>query len=239
MKRRLFSFGFIFAMVLLMFQTMAIAQDKLEENVEESIANYYYEDFTVTADEEGNVTLEGEVNTLYDKYRIFQIVSKVAGVRTITNNIIVDTELLPDEVIETNIRQEMQLVSSILEPDRITVEVNDGIVFINGKVSFYREKIMMRTIASWQEGVKGIVNRLEVLPFKEAVSDENLKTVLNQIMEYEFSAEKEVEFTVNNGNVTLTGTANSLWAKRNIEEKFSDVLGIKDVDNKLDVKSLP
>lgn len=219
-----------------LIHTSAFSQENLQQRVETAIANSFYEDFTVTANENGEVTIEGEVETLYDKFEIFNIVAKIPGVRTISNKIIVDTEILPDNIIEDNIRDEMKYISTILEPDIILVKVTNGIVFLDGFVSYYREKIMMQTIASWQKGVKGIVNKINVLPPRIAVSDENLGRVLDQIMKYEFSLEDNVTYTVDRGAVTLRGTVTSLWAKESIAEAFSNVIGILDVENNLRVE---
>lgn len=237
-NRSIFFSGLIIIISLLLIQATAFSQEKLVDKVEAAIANSFYKDFTVKANKDGDVTIEGEVNTLYDKYEIFNIVSKVPGVETISNQVIVDTPVIPDKIIEDNIRDEKKFVSSILEPDRITIKVNNGIAFLEGTVSFYREKVMMQTLASWQEGVKGIVNNLEVLPPKKAISDANLKKILDQIMKYEFSLEDGVKYTVENNKVILNGTATSLWAKENIAEEFSNVIGIIDVENNLKVEPI-
>jgi len=152
-------------LTLLFLQQPAYTQETIEDRVEDAIDNYYYGEFTVEGDGEGNVKIEGSVETLYDKYKVFDLASTVPGVRTITNNIVVNTPVLPDNIIENNIRDEMKLVSSIPEPDRISVEVTNGIVF-------------------------------------------------------------------------LEGTTSSLWAKRNIVERFSGVLGVREIDSNLDVESI-
>lgn len=121
--------GFCF---LLTFNVFAIdSPDELVEKVRSRIANHYvgYEGLDIRADQDGTVYLEGDVDILYDKYRIHEIVSKVKGVRAISNQLIVKAPLLPDKIIKDNIRDEMQYLSSIKEADRITVEVDNGIVF--------------------------------------------------------------------------------------------------------------
>lgn len=236
MKKQFLIVFLITLFSLFIFQAGVLAEDNLREKVETAIANYYFEDISVSIEEEGKVDLEGNVPTLYDKYRIFEIVSKVNGVRAISNQISIATDLTPDKIIKDNIIEEMHLVSAIKEPDSIQIEVKDGVVFLDGRVSYYREKIMMRTIASWQEGVRSVVNNLEVLPFRKVVKDENMKEILSQILKHEYPLEENVRFTVDDGEVTLNGTVRTLWAKRNIEESFSDVLGIKNVVNYLDVE---
>jgi len=229
----------LFLMILsLMFVSNVFTQESLEDKVSSAISNYYFEPFDVESEGNGNITIEGTVNTLSDKYRIFEIAAKVPGVKTISNQVIVNTPDRPDGIIKSDILQEMEYVSSILEPDSINVEVTNGVVFLEGTVSFYREKLAMRTIASWQEGVKGIVNNITVLPPEKAKSDENLEDVLTQILKNDFPLEENVNIMVEDGKVTLEGSVTTLWAKYNLAETFKDVIGIRKVDNNLNVESI-
>jgi osmotically-inducible protein OsmY len=209
---------------------------KLAAKVRDHLQNYYSEVFDITADNNGKVIIKGETITLYDKLRIFELISQVPGVKFIEDDIEVNAPILPDEVIKNNVIQEMKLVSSILEPDRINVKVDNGVVFLTGDVSYFREKIMVETVASWQQGVKGIVNDLNILPSKVAVSDENLIAVIGEVLKNRFSAESKVTFMVNQGVVTLTGPVAGLWDKNQIEKEVSKVLGVKKVVNNLQVQ---
>lgn len=215
----------------------AVDPEKLVVKVQNQIAEHYDidEEFVITANQEGKVTIEGSVGTLWDFYRIFELASKVNGVRSISNQVVIDTPMLPDELVKSNILNEMHYIGSILEPDRIEISVDNGIVIIDGKVSFYREKKMLRTMISWQKGVKGIVNNLEVLPAKKAVSDKNLKRIIQNLLEKEFPLE-EIDFSIKDGDVTLEGETKTLWALHEIEEQVSDLLGVKRVKNNLSVK---
>jgi osmotically-inducible protein OsmY len=129
----------------------------------------------------------------------------------------------------------LKLVSSIDEPDRIKIKVDNGLVFLSGDVSYYREKQMAETVASWQQGVKGIVNEIKVLSPAKAVSDSNLKIVIDEIIKNRFALDTGINFTVNNGVVTLNGTANSMWDKTELAKEISHLLGVKSVVNNLNV----
>ncbi|MBD3384742.1 BON domain-containing protein [candidate division KSB1 bacterium] len=214
----------------------AVNPENLSDKVRNRIAEHYGmdEEFVITANQEGKVTIEGTVGTLWDFYRMFELASKVNGVRSISNQLMIDTPMLPDELVKSNIINEMHYIRSILEPDRIKISVDNGIVFLDGKVSFYREKKMLQTMISWQEGVKGIVNDLEVLPAKKAVSDKNLKRIIQNLLEKEFPLEN-VNLTINDGVVTLEGETKTLWALHEIEEQVSDLLGVQNVKNNLSV----
>ncbi len=230
---------FIFAVILLLVPFLLSAQissGKLVTKVKDAISKYYTQEFNISADNNGKIKIEGEVNSLYDKLRIHEIVSQVPGVKYIEDNIVVDTETLPANVILQNIEGELKLVSSIEEPDRIKVKVDNGVVFLSGEVSYYREKQMAETVSSWQQGVKGIVNEITVLPQDEAISDNNLKTVIDEIIKNRFALDTGITFTVNNGVVTLNGTSISMWDKTELGKEISKIIGVKNVVNNLEVK---
>ena len=217
--------------------TQKLTAKQLKDKVLAELARYYEEEFDVSATDDGEVTIRGTVHTYYDKLRIFDIVSKIQGVKKIRNLVAIDTEPIPDKTIEAKIVQELHLAHSILEPDRIKVKVNNGIVFLSGEVSFYREKLEAQTLASWQEGVKGVVNEIKVLPPHKAVSDDNLRFILREVLKNQFpSVEKEVKFTVKNGVVTLTGRVHTIWQRSKIEEEFSRIRGVRKVINNLKIE---
>ncbi len=209
---------------------------QLKIKIEDVLARYYEEPFDITATDNGEVTIKGTVHTLYDKLRVFEIVSKIRGVRVIHNLLNVDTPTLPDDIIQSNIENELHIVRSILEPDRIKVHVDNGIVFLSGEVSFYREKLAAETVASWQKGVLGIVNNIKVLPPKKAVSDDNLRFILREVLKDQFpTVQDQVKFTVNKGVVTVTGRVHTMWEKKNITDEFSRIRGVRKVINNLKI----
>lgn len=232
---RLF-FVLLFSLFISGLSFALTSNENLANKVENVISNYYNRKFDVTVDDNHFVTITGQVDTYYDKLRLFQIVSKIKGVRDIEDNVTINVPILPDKIIQANIVNELNMVSSILEPNRIIVSVDDGEVILRGTVSFYREKLMAETVASWEKGVKGISNNIKVLSPAKAVSDANLKIVLQDILNDQFPVEKNVSFTVSNGVVDLNGTVDILNAKRRIKDEFSSIIGIKKVINNLQVE---
>jgi osmotically-inducible protein OsmY len=228
----LIAFSALFFMTIL---PLTASDRNLVDRVNSALGTQYIQTFDVTEPEEGTILIEGEVETLYDKYQIFEIVAQVPGVEKVIPNVRVDTEMLPDDIIENNIRDELNLVSLIKEPDQINIKVNNGEVILSGKVSFYREKIMAKTVASWQEGVTAVINNIELLPAEKAFSDENLSDILQTILEDRFPTEDNVKFTVEDRIVTLSGKTQDLWARNQIEDAFASVIGIKAVDNNIKV----
>ncbi len=230
---------YILIMVSFLFSLASVAlaandQGSLKDRVLNKVDNYYEGfNFTITTPGNGRVTIKGNVNTLYDKLRIYDLISQVPGVEKIEDDLNVNTTELPDNIIKQNIESELKLIQSITEPDRIQVTVDNGEVILSGDVSYYREKVMAETVTSWQQGVTGIANEINVLSPQQAVSDANIKAVLQEILKNRFSLDNKVNLTVNTGVVTLTGSAFSLWDKNQIDKEFSHVLGVKKVVNNL------
>ena len=95
---------------------------------------------------------------------------------------------------------------------------------------------MAQTMVSWQQGVKGIVNELQVEPILKAVSDESITGVINDLMKNQFPLEKDVSCTVKSGQVTLNGSINSLWIKAKIADAIRKIVGVTKVENNVQVK---
>ena len=230
-----------FAVLFVSFQpAFALKQDdNLVKKVREKITTYYPDQIKVTADTDGRVKLTGEVSVLYDKLNIFDITTHVSGVKFIENNIEVNTDRLPDDMILANITHTFQLMKSVSEPELVSFKIDNGLVFITGKVRFARESTMIETMVSWQQGVTGIANELVVEPILKAVDDSNLTIIINDLLKNEFSLEKDVTFTVKEGKVVLNGYTNRLWAKINLEKEIRRIVGVTDLENNLHVKDIP
>jgi len=210
--------------------------DKLINNVEDKIGNYYTETFQISADKDGVITIEGEVGTLFDKLKIGELISQVKGVKAINNEIDVQTSILPDDVIKANIEEDLQRNNVILEPEKIKVDVKDRVVHLSGTVSYFREKLMAQSLASWEDGVVGMTSDIVVLSPVAARSDANLTEIIIDLLNKNYPLEKNVKFEINNGVVDLFGTATDLYAKNHISEDIQHIIGVKNVLNEIKVE---
>jgi osmotically-inducible protein OsmY len=191
------------------------------------------EQFHISADQNSIITISGEVNTLYDKLRIEELVASTDGVKGLNNKIEIKNVITADGIIKANIENELQINDAILEPEKIKVDVKNEVVTLSGTVSYYREKLMTQTIASWQDGVNDIISNIVVLPPAIAKSDDNLKAIITDVINKDFSLEKNVWFEVSNGKVTLNGTVTSLYSRDNMPKEIQRILGVKSVKNDL------
>jgi osmotically-inducible protein OsmY len=207
-----------------------VEKQDLKRRIEASLSPYIMHKISVETTDSGAVTIRGDVDALYDRLDIYQIVSHIRGVTSIKDLLVVETLVVPDETITANILRTIKDNAVILEPDKISVTVNDGMVFLRGTVSYGKEKLMATTIASWQDGVKGVENEIEVLPPQEAVQDENIKSILQEIVVNHFPLiEHKIRIDVTNGNVTLEGNVERLWDKDHLKEEFLQVPGVRSV----------
>ena len=230
---------FIILLSLVLFisasTVFAETSNQLKEKVIDHIGRYYPDQFNVSA-QNGIITIKGDVNTLYDKYRIFDIVSRVPGVKDIKDLLSVNTETLPDKMIKDNTVISLEDASSIMEPDRIKVSVNNGTITLDGTVSYYREKEMAETIASWQNGATGLINNIKVESPNAQISDANIQIILNEIIRKQFPLTKNINITVKDGIATISGEVPGLSDKYDIEKDFYPVIGVKGVIDNLRVE---
>ena len=234
-RTALFLLMVIFLTVVFDAHQLSAKDKNLADKVSNKILAYYDNPSIEVKNNNGAIEISGTVNTLYDRLRIFELASEVKGVKEIKDLIDIDNKIVPDKEIQENIIEGIHLNSAILEPDRISVAVDNGEVILSGDVSYKRESEMAETLSSWQNGVLGITNNIKVLPFKKAISDDNLTIILGEILKTHYGLEKNVQFKVNKGVVTLDGTVSSLWAKDKIESDFLHVLGVQYVHNNLKV----
>jgi osmotically-inducible protein OsmY len=209
---------------------------ELKKNVEKAIGNYYDEIFRINVNSHGVVTVEGDVNTLYDKLKIGELIAEVDGVQKINNNISIMNEITADDIIKANIEDELERNDAIVEPDKINVEVRNGVVTLSGHVNYFREKVLAQSIASWQDGVTDMISKIVVLPPLVAKSDENITETINDLIKRHFSLETNVKFSVDDGKVNLNGTVSNLWAKDHIQKDIQNILGVKEVINNLSLE---
>ena len=104
MNRRLFSWIVFFGLFVLA-GSVYCQQGNLAEKVKKAIPNFYEDSYDVSIINGNTVQINGKVNTLYDKYRIYDIIAKVPGVKSILNQLIVDSPPMPDKMIEDNINK--------------------------------------------------------------------------------------------------------------------------------------
>ncbi len=204
--------------------------NSLLQRVRNAISENYDQNFNISTNRKGIVKIEGSVNSLYNKYNIFDIVSKVPGVKGIDDFISVNASLIPNDIIRDRIKYNMTLDPSILEPNKIRVRViANGLVVLRGTVSYPSEKLQAETVASWEKGATGIINLIKVLPKAKAESSKNIDMVVNDIIKEDFPLDKNIRLSVNKGDITLSGHSSDIWGIDHLTTDCYKVEGVKKV----------
>jgi len=110
--------------------------------------------------EGGWVTLQGEVDWYYQKQAAQVAIQPLAGVKGITNLIVVRPTVTAAEIkskIEDAFKQ-----NALLDAEQITVDVHNGTVVLYGSVRTWAERERAEQVASDAPGVRVVGNNLKV-----------------------------------------------------------------------------
>ncbi len=200
----------------------------------EGALNRYYDGVPVRVEVKapGEVILKGDVTTLADEYDIYEIASRVKGVKKMAVEIkVLPPEPMTDEQIKTQIVDGLKINSVILAPEDIAVNVQGGRVTLAGKVQTVKELEAAEKVVVYQDGVKGLENNLQVLAkTSKPMTDADILGLVNATIEDHFPLAKDkVKASVSGGRVSLSGMAGTLWEKDNIPREVKRVIGVTGV----------
>jgi osmotically-inducible protein OsmY len=120
----------------------------------------------------------------------------------------------------------------------INVDVSGSEVTLKGKVPSFSAKQAAVNDAWNVYGVSKVNNEItvEFPPTFAIPTDEDIKSGVENLLKWNsFIDESDVISKVDAGAVELEGTVNSFWKKIRAEQLASDVIGVKEVHNKLSV----
>jgi osmotically-inducible protein OsmY len=142
-----------------------------------------------------------------------------------------------DEVLEQKIKDELKWDNRI-DASRISIQVNDGEVTLEGNVSRFYTKFLVEQNVWMISGVISLKNNLRVKPDKSGavLNDDDIADRIKMI----FFADNDlvtskIDVEVEDGVVHLIGNVDAMWKKYYGTVRVSNVLGVKDVVNKLAV----
>jgi osmotically-inducible protein OsmY len=143
-----------------------------------------------------------------------------------------------DLELRKDVLAELEWVASI-DPSKVGVTVNNGIVSLSGHVKNYSQKLAAEKAVKRVNGVKGVVQEIEVkLPNVESHSDEDIaNAALDTLKWFSNIPEEKIKFKVEDGWVTLEGTVDWHFQKRAAEKAVKELTGIKGVSNLLVIKN--
>lgn len=183
------------------------------------------------------VSLRGEVDNLAAKRAAEQTARNTMGVQSVNNYIHVRTDIPSDEELESRVETAL-IADPMVNRYAITVSAESGWVYLSGDVNTSAQKERARAVAERQIGVLSVVNTIEYDYYWVWKPDWEIRQDVNNRLKWSpFVQESNVEVSVENGVVTLTGTVYSLTEK-NEARKNAFQGGAKDVENRLKVEHL-
>lgn len=205
-------------------------------------------EIAVSANEDGEVTLAGTVDSWPEKELAGTVAKSVSGVTNVNNALKVNygNQSRPDREIRTEIERRL-FWDVLVDSGLINVEVQDGNVILGGTVGSASERSRAEYHA-YVNGVTGLDS--SDLEIQDWARDPNRRDPA-----YTFKPDKEVaaavrdallydprvklfnvEVEVSDGTVTLRGEVDNLAAKRSAEQDARNTLGVDRVVNRIKVK---
>jgi osmotically-inducible protein OsmY len=142
-----------------------------------------------------------------------------------------------DESIKKSVVDHLYWDNSV-DASHVTVEVNRGEVSLSGSVPTYFSLLSALRDASEMPGVTAVKNFLEIKKTNhEAAPDDEkiLANVENRLFMNSDISISEVDISVDQGEVILTGTVDAYWKKLRVEELIGEEIGVTGIRNQLAV----
>lgn len=179
------------------------------------------------------VTLYGAVRSYPQKAVAGRAACRVPGVVDVTNELRVElhaTDIRTDGSIADEVRRVLEW-DTLVDQDRIAVEVRDGTVTLSGQVDREHQRTAAEQAVEPLVGLTGIVNRITVRPMH--VTGELQSRVVAAVRRIQA---KHVKVETTGGLVELRGWVPSLAQRNQIEYVVRDIPGVTDVDDEVKIQ---
>lgn len=142
---------------------------------------------------------------------------------------------MTDQNITDAIEDEL-LFDQAVPYTRIDIETDAGVVTLSGSVESLQAKDRAGTLAETVKGVRAVVNRIEVQP-TDARSDAAVRSDVESALLADPATESyEIDTTVDDGTVFLSGTVDSWQEKELASTVAKGVRGVKAVRNNITIE---
>ena len=208
--------------------------------------NYLKNDDITVHSKDGVVTLTGTVADENHKFLAQNTAENLPEVRSVDNELQVKQGLPPiysDAWIGLKVKAALlfhQNVSAV----RTHVDVKDGIVTLSGYADSEAQRELTSAYARDIDGVKGVDNSMEIRKMESnpgptnnnAIDDASITAQVKlTLFVHQSTSAIHTHVKTENGTVTLTGTAKNDAEKSLVTKLVSDIDGVRNVVNDMDV----
>ena len=220
---------------------MAIEKENVKQNI---IDQLYWDDRVVASDidvqvHNGTVELNGTVPTYDARLAAETDAMVVPGVAKVDNNLNVkypSTEIMPtDEEIGANIRNILNWNSNI-DSTSINVNVENGMVTLEGSVTSYWKKVLAEDLAFSVRGAINVTNKLSVVPTKDVVDEVVGNDIVNALDRNQNIDVESIDVKVNNGIVTLSGNVPDWNTRHQVYSTALYTKGVIDIVDEMTIQ---
>lgn len=184
--------------------------------------------------ESGIVTLSGVVKSLPQKWAAEKAVQRVAGVKAVTDEIVVklpgETEFYDTDIARAAVNA-LDWNASVPRGS-VKVVVRHGWVALEGTVQFHYERVAAEYAVRSLTGVRGVTNLITVQPPETSPSD--IKHRIEQALERAADLDAQtISVEAKQGRVLLRGTVDSWKEREEAEWAAWAAPGVSHVDNEI------
>jgi osmotically-inducible protein OsmY len=185
---------------------------------------------------EGVITVRGVVNAYWKKAAVEQAAQQVCGVKAVLSEVTVNAGAgrhRTDNEIANAVQSALQWNSSIEAID-VEVRVEDGWVYLQGKVDWHFQRELIEKVVEKLRGVTGVCNAIKVHP--RFFNTEQIKGKIAEAFRRSATLDSaSVQVETEGGRVSLRGIVKSWAEKMEAESIASAAPGVMTIDNGIEV----
>jgi hyperosmotically inducible protein len=141
-----------------------------------------------------------------------------------------------DNQLKKNIENRLHW-NNLVNEKKLTIEVSDHDVILNGTVSTHKEKKAVEEDVRSIPGIRAVKNLLKVqLTDADLPEDQKIKKRIEKILATTKQIDEDkIEVAVHGGLATLEGSVDALWKRTFIQELAGNLKGTFEIENKITV----
>ena len=151
----------------------------------------------------------------------------------------VATAIKTDAQIQQDVLKELDWDPRVEETE-VGVSVQHGVVTLSGTVTSWAKRMAAQEAAHRVAGVLDVANDIIVkIPGGLGRSDTEIAHAVRNALEWDvFVPDKDIQSTVSNGWVTLTGMVETVSERDDAARAVRNLVGVRGVDNQITVREL-